>query len=209
MRCTLALLVAAAALPVQPAPASAQNLPPCAVGLRVKGTLNYPGTIVAADAAKDSYQVKMDDGALVWMSGKALGINFSCKSAGAAAPSTAFFIGKWEMFTDSASNRVVVGNTVLRERGVGGRSPPLTVRSDGTFSWQVSAEQTIEGRWRPLADNELRPYTKGPAILLMRGYNNFDWQMWWPQDVRSADNRDQVTLEPSQGGISMMGTRAP
>jgi hypothetical protein len=183
----------------------------CEVGMAVKGDMNYPGTIVAVDPVKGSYQVRMDkDGATLWMSSKALKSNFSCEGTGGEPKNAAFFEGAWDVFVPSAPTDVD-STTNVQEIGPGGKAPPLTIRNDGTYSWQTDSQTVIEGQWRELGPDELRQFSTGPAILLMKGEGGQDYQLWAPGDVTHADNRDIATLDPPKGvgGVSMHLTRLP
>ena len=183
----------------------AQNLPPCAVGTPVKNMTNYPAKIVAVDAAKGSYKVRTDsNGEERWM--PAAWLTRSCVSAQPAARSAdKFFVGQWSMFVSPVSGYRRDDPTGRMVTTSGAKAPPLTIKADGSYSWNVGDGKIVNGRWRVLKTEELKAYTKAPAILLMKGYQDMDWQVHKPSV--SSSNVDQVTVEGYKIGLNYLATR--
>lgn len=187
-------------------PAWSQTLPSCAVGMRLAkaGALNYPATIVAADPAKGAFQVRYDGGSTEWLT--AVGLKNSCVAV-ASAIDQSFFVGNWEMFVGPAPQHQVIGGDRYLVVGPGAVAPPLSIKQDGTYVWVISSDRIINGRWRRMADNELKYGGKNaPGILLMRGHDGADWQMT-RAGVRASDQRDQLSVERMDLGLNFLATR--
>lgn len=194
--------------PAPPAPVAAGELPPCRVGMHVPrvSPLNYGAVILAADPVKGTYRVKSDsDGLIDWV--ESYSLRTSCVGAVAQPIADDFFIGDWQMFVGPTPNNVVIGGKAYIEVGPGGKAPPIVIRKDGGYSWKIDSKTTVIGRWRPMAATELKYGTKGPAILLMKGEDGKDWQMY-QHGTHLADNRDQAYVERMDLGLSYMATRA-
>lgn len=168
------------------------------------GALNYPGTILAVDKAKASYKVRMDgDGEISWMN--AAQLKYSCEGPAGGAKSPAFYAGAWDLFMGPAPQYETRGNDVYLVVGIGAQALPIRIDRDGGYSWRTY-NGVIEGRWQALPAGQDKYHRGTPAILLLAGEDGKDWQMW-SQGLVSRDNREQVTLERWDSGVSYLATR--
>ena len=185
------------------------KLPPCSVGMHVSivSPLNYGGKILAFDEAKGSYQVQSDrDGLKDWV--PARNLRYSCVGAEPKPASDSFFIGSWTLFIGPTPHHEVIDGKGYLVVGTGAHVPPLAINVDGTFVWIIDSKTTVRGKWRKMADNELKYGTKGPAVLLMKGEDGKDWEVW-KKGVNPANNRDAINIERMDLGLSYQGTRLP
>ena len=185
--------------------AFAQDLPPCEAGMHLEraGTLNYPGTILEVDSSKGSYKLRMDDGELLWVD--ASGVQYSCAALRGGAQSTDFYTGRWDLFMGPAPQYETRGDDVYLVVGSGAGALPVTINADGTYHWETF-DGPIDGYWEAIPAGQDKYGYGTPAILLRAGEEGEDWQMW-SQGGISRDNREQVTLEQLNYGISYLATR--
>lgn len=185
------------------------DLPPCTVGMHVPtvSPLNRGAKILAIDAAKGSYQVKSDaDGLVDWV--PAYKLRYSCKGAEATPVSQAYFMGRWSLFVGPTAHHEVIDAKGYLVVGPGAHVPPLQINADGSYVWTIDSKTTVRGKWRAMADNELRSGTKAPAILLMNAEGGKNWEVW-RSGVNAGNNRDAISVEAMDLGQSYRGTRLP
>ena len=185
------------------------NLPPCRVGMHVPivSPLNYGATILAYDAAKGSYKVKSDaDGLIDFV--PAYKLRYSCAGLDATAVTESYFVGRWSLFIGPTAHRETIDDKGYLVVGRGAHVPPLQINPNGSYVWVIDRRTTIQGKWRSLAANELRSGTKLPAILLMHGEDGKNWEVW-KTGVNTGNNRDAISVERMDMGLSAMGTRLP
>jgi len=169
------------------------------------GALNYPGTIVAVDEKKGTYQVKSEsDGLLDWYPASKL--KDFCKGAEAATVTEAYFTGTWELFVGPTPHYEDRGSNTYLVVGSGAKAPPLVINANGSFTWRIDSKTTVTGKWRKMESKELKYGTKAPAILLMKGESGKDWEVW-SRGTNASSNRDAITVERMDMGLSYMGTR--
>ena len=198
---TLAFIAPALALQ------STAALPTCAKGMRLPrvGALNYPGTIVAVDMKKGTYQIKSEsDGLLDWYPASKL--SHFCKGAEASAVTESYFTGTWNLFVGPTAHHEDYGSTRYLVVGPGAKAPPLVINANGTYIWRIDSQKTVTGKWRKLADTEMRSGTKSPAILLMKGEDGKDWQVS-NAGVNAGSNKDRISIDRMDLGLSYQGTR--
>ena len=188
--------------------AQAADLPPCKVGMHVPrvSPLNRSATILAIDAAKGSYQVKGEDGLIDWVPASKL--RSSCTGVDAAAVTTQYFIGNWSLFIGPTAHHEVIDSKGYLVVGPGAHVPPLQINTDGSYVWTLDSKSTIKGRWRVMADKELRSGTQPPAILLTKAEAGRDWQVS-RAGVNAGNNRDAISVDRVDLGLSYRGTRLP
>ena len=185
------------------------NLPPCRVGMHVPivSPLNYGATILAYDATRGSYKVRSDADRLIDFV-PAYKLRYSCVGAEAKAVTESYFIGRWSLFIGPTAHREIIDDKGYLVVGRGAHVPPLQIDANGRYVWVIDSRTTIHGKWRSLAANELRAGTKPPAILLMHGEGGKDWEVW-KSGVNAGNNRDAISVERMDMGLSAMGTRLP
>ena len=169
--------------------------------------LNYAATILAADDAKGSYQVKSDrDGLVDWVPARAL--RYSCTGSEAKPVTDSYFTGAWTLFLGPTAHHEQIDGKGYLVVGPGARVPPIVIRADGTYTWTIDRKTVINAKWRALAAGEMRSGTKGPAILLVGGEGGKNWQVT-RSGVNKGDNRDAISLDRMDLGLSYQGTRLP
>lgn len=188
--------------------ALADALPACRVGLPVSvlACINYPGHIVARDAAKGTWKVQCDsDKEENWISANEL--KRVC-TAQEAVISEKYFIGKWEMFTGGGVSYTEHGGDIYRHPEAAVKTPPLSINPDGTYAW-TDYKNTWKGRWRALKPAEMKYAYRnepGPAVLLMKAEDGVDWQVT-RQGTNESDNRDRILIERMDLGLTYRGVR--
>lgn len=202
------MFVAFALLFAMSANVQAQGLPACKVGLHLDraGGLNYPATILEYDAVKVAYHVKYDSGSVEWLTPRY--INKGCVPA-AAGPelSEGYFVGNWSMFIGPAPQYQIINGDRYLVVGPGAVAPPLTIKADGTYVWHVDSKTVVNGRWRKMADAEMKYGFKGKfGIMLEKGYDGGNWQVTY-SGVRSDNKADQLGVERMDLGMSYLATR--
>ena len=100
----------------------------------------------------------------------------------------------------------MIGDKRYLVSGVGAKAPPLQINADNTYAWTLDSRNTVRGRWRALADREMKPGTKPPAIVLLKGEDGKDWQVS-NGGVHSGNNRDAIEIVRMDMGITYRGTR--
>ena len=197
--------LAAAAVTAIPTTAISQK-PPCTVGMAVKvlACLNYPGKIIAADSKSGRYQVRCDrDGRTDWLPARQL--QFNCVGAAPSAFDQSYFVGRWSLFISPYPQYEKRGGNNYLVVGPGAKGGMITVNADGTYLWP-DPKGPIRGRWRAMAPDEVKYGTRAPALLLIAGPNQMDWQMW-RGNLSDAQNRDRIVIEGMKLGLSLNGTR--
>ena len=186
---------------------AAQALPTCQVGLHAPlvSPRNTSATIIAADPAKGSYQIRSDDDHMTdWVS--AYQLRYSCAGAAAAAIDANFFVGRWTMFVGPTPNTVDRGGHVFLEVGPGGQAAPIMINADGSYAWKVDSATVVRGRWRVMSAGEMRSGSRGPAILIVAGEGGHNWQVT-RRGVNAGSNKDQLDIDRMDLGTSYMATR--
>ncbi len=167
--------------------------------------LNYGARILAMDTAKGVYQVQSDTDHLVdWVS--AYKLRYSCIGVEAAAVTPAYFVGNWSLFVGPTAHHETIDSKAYLVVGPGAHAPPLQINADGSYVWIIDRQQTVRGKWRLLANHELRSGTKPPAILLIKAEAGRDWQVW-NTGVNQGNKRDAIGVERMDLGQSYQGTR--
>ena len=201
--CCCALLLACT---TQQCAAQTAVMPPCTVGMHlpIVSPINRSGTLLAIDAAKGSYQVKGEDGLVDWVPARSL--RYSCVGAEAAPVAPSYFIGKWSLFIGPAAHHEVIDGEGYLIVGSGAQVPPLEIKADGSYVWVIDSKTTVRGNWRSMAESELRYGTKSPAILLLKAEDGANWEIW-KTGVNAGNNRDAISIERIDMGLSYAGTR--
>ena len=169
--------------------------------------LNNAATILAIDEAKGSYQVKSErDGLVDWVPARKL--SKSCVGAEARPASESYFLGTWTLFVGPTAHHEVIDAKGYLVVGSGARVPPLLINADETYVWTIDSRTIIKGKWRKMADGELRSGTKAPAILLLNAESGKNWEVW-RTGVNPGNNRDAISIDRMDLGLSYKGTRLP
>ena len=95
-------------------------------------------------------------------------------AAGATAPG--YFLGHWSTLYVGHPVGYAPGDGfvyIKTERAAqGGR---LTIRPDGSYTWETTSQGLIRGQWRAATTDELRGQFDGPGLRLLRGENGWDY----------------------------------
>ena len=141
------------------------------------GDPNSRGQVIAVDPAGKRYKVhypgcnaKRDE----WLDQSQVKVPEKMSAA-----ATRFLAGKWIMFTPSYPNTVIHDNQIYREYGTGARTPPLVIKSNGSYVWYFDVRQEarqgpldagLEGQgdddWHPVGR---RSHHQGPAEQPVEG----------------------------------------
>ena len=81
-----------------------------------------------------------------------------------------FYIGNWAVFVSGATSTFDRGGDLYRRYSSGMASPPLQIKSDGTYSWRADDGRVIQGRWSP-RDGV-------PGITIHKGLDGKDWTVY-------------------------------
>jgi hypothetical protein len=119
-----------------------------------------------------------------------------------------FLAGKWIMFTPSYPNTVVHDGKIYREYGTGARTPPLTIKANGTFVWYFDfGKKPVRGHWKtdakvPGADTG----TQSVDGVLIKDPDGNPWKAfrWTPK----GDHKDRIEAQRMCSGEADIGTRA-
>jgi hypothetical protein len=182
------------------------NLPACRVGMHVPivSPINRGATILDFDAAKGTYKIKGEDGLIDWVPASKL--RYSCVGAEAAPVTESYFVGDWSLFVGPTAHHEEIDGKGYLVVGPGAHIPPLRINADNTYVWVIDSKTTIRGRWRSMTAGELRAGTKAPAILLLAGESGKNWEVW-KTGANQGNNRDAISVERMDLGLSAMGTR--
>lgn len=186
--------------------AYAQGEPPaCAVGMQVK-IGEHTDTILAFDAQKGSYQLRLADGRTFWQSGGTLENMRVCKPTPAARQATmADLAGKWAVGPVRASAARFSYSKKPPYNGPETIDGALTIGADGTYSWAATSGTTA-GRWRAYNDGERIFHGAQPGIILLQAFAGADWRMAWSTTV-STDNETLAGLEAGAVDIHVLARR--
>jgi hypothetical protein len=169
--------------------------------------LNYAATILAFDEAKGTYQIRSAaDGLVDWV--PARNLRYSCNGAAAQPVSESYFHGNWTLFVGPTPNHETINGKGYIVVGPGAQAPPIVIRPGGTYTWTVDSKTIIDGRWRTLAASAMRSGTVAPAILLVNGEGGKNWQVS-RAGANKGNNRDAITIDRTDMGLSYQGTRLP
>jgi len=95
-------------------------------------------------------------------------------ATGAIAPG--YFLGHWSTLYVGHPVGYAPGDGfvyIKTERAAqGGR---LTIRPDGSYTWETTSQGLIRGQWRAATTDELRGQFDGPGLRLLRGENGWDY----------------------------------
>jgi hypothetical protein len=203
------VLALAGAWPSVSAAQTPADLPACRVGMHVPrvGPLNYGAVILEFDAVKGSYKVKSDsDGLIDWV--PAYKLRTSCVGAEAKPIDEGYFVGKWSLFVGPTPQTKLIDGKGYIIVGPGAHVPPLEIFPDHRYAWVVDSHTIVKGQWRSMAATELRSGTKAPAILLLNGEDGKNWEVS-RTGVNQGNNRDAISVDRMDLGLSAMGTRLP
>ena len=123
-------------------------------------------------------------------------------------------IGKWAMFEPGTFNTTTVGDEIVREWGMGGKAPPLTIDEDGTYVWIEDSQHTTRGEWR--TDSRVRdvppkgsPSMEGNAYhdgVVIRDAQGNDWKVY-RVDIEGKKEDSIAVAQVCQESHYMMGSR--
>ena len=123
-----------------------------------------------------------------------------------------WFVGVWQLFKGGggayAQNRVTRTWKVIGLDVAG--TPPIGIRTEGSYEWVTDSKSTVRGKWRSAAQSELKyGYDKrGTTILLERGEDGANWLVS-RNLVVTADGQDKILIERVDLGLSSSGGRMP
>jgi hypothetical protein len=105
-----------------------------------------------------------------------------------------FFVGLWNVSVSGANYTTVDGGKVWDNVSSGTKLFPLQIKSDGSYTWKVSANKTINGRWKPRED--------APGILIVNGIDGKDWLVYETTEAfaTSKNTRDEIRFHHQKSG---------
>lgn len=183
--------------PLQPPQAPSQNRdevlqPGTPVLYRSGGPSWGEAWVVSYDLKKRQYRLQTPSG-----SGDIVPCH-SVHDPGKAADNS-FYIGRWEVRITGATSTFSNGADAYRRFSSGMKLPPLEIRPDGTYLWNLPSGTPISGRWLP---------RKGvPGITLLKGVDGKDWTLFEKTEgyATTAQTRDEIgfhDLESADGYLS-------
>ncbi len=188
--------------------------PPCQIGMVVRaGATNRDAKILEFDAVKGLYKVQwvtgIYKGDIGWVPPSELK---TCTAPAIAPVAQNWFVGVWQLFKGGggayAQNRVT-GTWKVIGLDVAG-TPPIGIKTDGSYEWVIDSKITVRGQWRLAAQSELKyGYDKrGTTILLERGEDGANWLVSRTL-VGTDDGQDKILIERVDLGLSYSGGRMP
>ena len=179
--------------------------PPCKVGDVVRaGATNRDARILEHNKAKGLYRVKsIADGLEDWLPARQLK---TCTGEEAPAVTEAYFPGTWRLVTGGGGAYVKKGEDYKVIGLDVAKSPPLTIRADGSYTWVIDSKTTLNGHWHVAASNELKyGYEKrGLTLMLEHGESDKDWLV--SRDLAYATGGgDAILIERRDLGLTYRG----
>lgn len=99
-------------------------------------------------------------------------------STKASAGDLDYFFGKWKLSRWGGGSTVVRGDTVYREYLMHvAKAAPISINSNGTYSWIVRDGSTVNGKWRYLTVEEDRATSGKNGLVLLSGFDGVDWRV--------------------------------
>ena len=112
------------------------------------------------------------------------------------------------MFTPSYPNTVIHDSQIYREYGTGARTPPLLIKSNGTFVWYFDfGKKPVKGRWTP--DAKVKGTTTGTQSVdgvIIKDPQSNPWKVY--KRVVKGDSKAHITAERMCWGLTDIGTKA-
>ena len=199
----------ACALLLLPA-ARAADLPPCKIGdVTRAGVLNYDARIMEYNAAKGMYRVRYVTGYPgdeEWLPARQLK---NCTGLVASGVPVSFFAARWELFTGGggAYQKQKSGDWHVKSLDAA-KAPPLTIKTDGHYTWVIDVRTTVSGNWRGALPAERKSgYEKlGTTLILLNGEDGKNWLV--SRDMTgTSGGRDRILIERTDLGLTYRGSR--
>lgn len=89
-----------------------------------------------------------------------------------------WFFGKWKLSRFGGGSDVERDGKIYRETLMYvAKAAPITINSDGTYSWIVRDGSTVKGKWRTLKPEEDNITGGKNGLVLQTGFDGVDWQV--------------------------------
>jgi hypothetical protein len=181
--------------------------PPCEIGTVTRaGALNYDAKILKHDKARGLYEVEFVNGFKgdrEWLPAQGLK---TCTGEPAPEVTEKYYLGTWALWTGGGGAYVKKGNDWKPSWTDAAKSPPLTIRKDGSYTWVIDSKKTVSGKWHVAQKDELKyGYEKrGLTLLLQQGEDGADWLV--SRDLAySGRGDDAVLIEHRKMGLTYRG----
>jgi hypothetical protein len=89
-----------------------------------------------------------------------------------------WFFGKWKLSRWGGGATVERDDYIYREYLLHvAKAAPITINSDGTYSWIVRDGSTLKGKWRKLTAKEDVVAGGKNGLVLLKGFDGVDWNV--------------------------------
>lgn len=103
-----------------------------------------------------------------------------------------WFFGKWKLSRYGGGSEVERGGTIYRETLMYiAKAAPITINSNGTYSWTVRDGSTIKGKWRKLEPKEDVVNGGKNGLVLLDGFDKVDWQVSY---MKTANGKEAIKI---------------
>lgn len=103
-----------------------------------------------------------------------------------------WFFGKWKLSRYGGGSEVERSGTIYRETLMYiAKAPPITINSNGTYSWTVRNGSTVKGKWRKLEAKEDIVNAGKDGLVLLDGFDGVDWQVSY---MKPANGKESIKI---------------
>ena len=103
-----------------------------------------------------------------------------------------WFFGKWKLSRYGGGSEVERGGKIYRETLMYvAQAPPITINSNGTYTWTVREGSTVKGKWRKLEPKEDYVNAGKNGLVLLKGFDKVDWQVSY---IKTANGKESIKI---------------
>ena len=103
-----------------------------------------------------------------------------------------WFFGKWKLSRFGGGSEVERDGKIYRETLMYvAKAAPITINSNGTYSWIVRDGSTVNGKWRRLKPEEDNVTGGKNGLVLLKGYDGIDWQVTY---MGEQNNKESIKI---------------
>lgn len=103
-----------------------------------------------------------------------------------------WFFGKWKLSRYGGGSEVERSGKIYRETLMYvAKAAPITINSNGTYSWIVRDGTTLKGKWRKLEPKEDYINAGKNGLVLLDGFDKVDWQVSY---MKTANGKESIKI---------------